>query len=178
VVVLFFCVVLYMTSPGLLGVFRSLFAYFGSDTSVSTRTADYGAVASVIRDSPWIGRGPGTFLPKYRILDNQWLMTLIDSGILGAIGIAIYFLTPGYLGWGVRRASRDELDRWLGQSLIGMSFVIIWAGTTFDFFSFPMGAAMLALYLGIAGALHGVTAGEAAQLNAPRRTGYAANAPA
>jgi len=151
-----FAVVVFVSSPGLFKVLRETFESIGTDSSVSMRTVDYAAVASYLRRSPWIGRGPATFLPKYRILDNQWLDTLIETGLLGALALAIYFLAAGYLGLQARRAHRSPLTRELGQSFIATSAVAVWAATTFDMFAFPMSTATIALCLGVAGALRSV----------------------
>jgi polysaccharide biosynthesis protein PslJ len=149
--------VLFVTSPGLLGVFRQLFEGFRNDSSVSTRTSDYAAVASSLRQSPWIGRGPATFLPKFRVLDNQWLQSLIEIGILGVLGLLVYCLAVGWLGASLRRTSSDQLDRALGVAFMGSSAVTIWAFATFDFYSFQMTAAFAALFLGISGGLYGAS---------------------
>ncbi len=69
-----FIVAIYATTPGLLGTLRNLFVYAGSDSSITHRTSDYETVSEYVRHSPWIGRGPGTFLAdSYIILDNQYL---------------------------------------------------------------------------------------------------------
>jgi O-antigen ligase len=144
---------LFLTTPGLLGTIRSYFMNIGSDTSISTRTSDYAAVAPFIRQSPWIGRGPATFLPKFRILDNQWLASLIETGILGMAGLIVFVLTPGLLGTSLRRSTTDPLFRDLGQALLGMSAVVIFLAMSFDLLAYPMAPAFLAIFLGIAGAL-------------------------
>jgi O-antigen ligase len=148
-----FTVTVFLTTPGLIGTLASYFRGAGSDTSISTRTDDYSAVAPFIRNSPWIGRGPGTFLPKFRILDNQWLGSLIEVGIFGVIGLIIYVLTPAFLGRSIRRDGRDPMIRSLGQSFVGLRFVVAFCATTFDFLSFPMAPGVLVVLLGCAGAL-------------------------
>ena len=57
--------------PGLLGTLRGLFLDLEGDPSVQSRTEALGLVAEFISRSPLIGRGLGTFLPKYWILDNM-----------------------------------------------------------------------------------------------------------
>jgi hypothetical protein len=147
--------VLFLTAPGFLGTFRGYFVNAGNDASITTRTDDYAAVAPFIRHSPWIGRGQGTFLPKFRVLDNQWLGTLIGAGIIGAVGMLIMFLGLMYLGGAIRRVSSSQLNRSLGQALMGASAVVIFACTTYDLLNFLMSAAFFFLFLGIAGGLYG-----------------------
>ena len=127
----------------------------GNDASISTRTDDYAVITPFIRHSPLIGRGQGTFLPKFRVLDNQWLGTLIGAGVVGAVGMLIMFLGLMYLGGALRRVSSSQLNRSLGQAMMGASAVVIFACTTYDFLNFLMSAAFFFLFLGIAGALYG-----------------------
>jgi O-antigen ligase len=151
-----FLVAVFLTTPGLIGSLVSFFSAAGSDSSIATRTDDYAAVAPFVRHSPWIGRGPGTFLPKYRILDNQLLGSLIEVGIVGVIGLLVLFFTPAALGRSLRRHSREPMMRALGQSFVGLSFVIVFCATTFDFLAFPMAPGILLVLLGCAGALWGM----------------------
>lgn len=155
VTLMVFTVFVFLTVPGLLGTLRSYFVNAGSDTSISTRTDDYSAVARFVRQSPLIGRGPATFLPKYRILDNQWLAQLIETGIIGAIALAVYYLTPAVLGSAWRKLASDPLDRSLGRMFVGISAVAVFGSMTYDFYAYPMDPSFLALYLGIGGAMYG-----------------------
>ncbi|MCB0956565.1 MAG: O-antigen ligase family protein [Ilumatobacteraceae bacterium] len=148
-----FVVLLFLTTPGLLGTLKNWFAGWSQDQSISTRTDDYPAVAYYIRRSPIIGRGPSTFLPKFRILDNQWLLQLIEVGVIGAVGFAIYLLLPGFLGRSARHRQPDELWRAMGQALAGSSMVAIVASASFDSFTFPMFPGLWAVVLGAAGLL-------------------------
>ena len=152
-----FLVMFFVISPGLLGGIRSIFITIGSDTSVSTRTSDYAAVAPFIRNSPWIGCGPGTFLPKFRVVDNDWLVRLIEVGVIGAVGMMVSFLTLGWLGSALRHSSDDPLRRALGQSLMGTCAVVIWACATWDVMAFQMAAGSIAVFLGIGGGLYATT---------------------
>ena len=148
-----FVVLLFLTTPGLLGTLRNWFAGWSTDQSISTRTDDYPAVAYYIRRSPIVGRGPSTFLPKFRILDNQWLLQIIEVGIIGAIGFAVYLLLPGFLGRSARHRRKDDLWRSMGQALAGSSMVAVVASASFDSFTFPMFPGLWAVVLGAAGLL-------------------------
>ncbi len=153
VAAMLFMVVIFLTSPGLLGTLRQYFQNVGSDDSISTRTDDYAAVTKYIRQSPLIGRGPATFLPKYRILDNQWLAQLIETGILGTLALLGFFLLPLLYGAAIRRVNRLRIDRQLGQAFIGVSLVAMFASGTFDAFSFPTMPGFFSVYVGLAAAL-------------------------
>jgi O-antigen ligase len=142
----------FMLIPGLIGTLRG-FVFAGSnDSSISSRTSDFAAVASDLRASPWVGRGPGTYLPTYRILDNQYLLTLVEVGILGLIGLVAVLGVPAVLGRNARRMSTDEADRSLGQSFAGAGVALLAAAATFDALSFPTFTLLAALWVGLAGA--------------------------
>ncbi len=149
-----FCAVgVFMTSPGLIGSLAGYFKNAGTDDSITTRTSDYGAVAKYIRNSPLIGRGPATFLPKYRILDNTWLTFTIEVGFIGVAGLLIYYFTTARLGGALKRSTTDPMTRAIGQACIGLSLLITIESATFDFYAYPMDPGFLATLIGIAGAL-------------------------
>jgi O-antigen ligase len=147
-----FGVVVFMTVPGLIGTFRGLIGAGESDTSISTRTSDYDAAEPFISESPWIGRGPGTFLPKYFILDNQYLAATIEIGLLGAGVFMAYMLLPAFLGRGARHRCADEAGRSLGQTFAGAGFAAAIAAGFYDFLSFAMFTMVNAVTLGVAAA--------------------------
>ena len=150
--------VVYATTPGLLGTIRNLFVLAGSDTSITYRTKDYDAVAQYVRQSPWLGRGPGTFLSSdYIVLDNQYLLTAVEIGLVGVLVVGVYLLATAFLGRGARRRSADPAVRDLGQALAATSLAGAFAASTFDAFSFLMFAGFVPLCLGLAGSLWGTT---------------------
>jgi len=149
-----FILATYATTPGLLGTLRSLFVNFNSDTSITYRTSDYKVVGEYIQQSPWFGRGPGTFLSDvYIVLDNQYLMSAIEVGLVGLAVVIVYLLATAFLGRGVRHRSDVPAVRDLGQALAAGSVASAVATVTFDAFSFRMFAGLIPLCLGLAGAL-------------------------
>jgi polysaccharide biosynthesis protein PslJ len=153
-VVVAFIVVTYATTPGLLGTLRELFVNAGSDSSISYRTEDYATVEEFIRQSPWFGRGPGTFVAgSYIILDNQYLLTAIEIGLVGLLVVISYLLASTFLGRGARHSSKDPTVRDLGQAFAASSLASAVAAITFDAFSFLMFAGVIPLCLGLSGAL-------------------------
>ncbi len=70
----------YVAVPGLLGTLVGLFTGIGSDDSAASRTNSYDLAGSFISRAPALGRGFSTFLTQYRILDNQYLGLLIETG--------------------------------------------------------------------------------------------------
>lgn len=150
-VVLVGCV--YLTVPGLLGTLRGLFLGISTDTSAASRTDSYAIAEEFIARSPLFGRGYGTFLPKYRILDNQLLGTTIETGIVGLVVLLSLIVVPIVLCMRVRRATAEPRVRHLAQALAaaiaasGISFAL------YDALSFPTAAGMFFLVVGCAGAL-------------------------
>jgi O-antigen ligase len=148
---------LFVSTPGIIGSLSKLVLGAGSDPSIQTRTSDYAAVAHYFRTSPIIGRGPGTFLPTYRLLDNQYLLTLIELGTAGLIALLWLLTIPYFLGRGARRRSRTEGNRNLGQMLAAVGTCAALSSFTYDAFSFPMFTVFTALVTGLAGAMWGIS---------------------
>ncbi len=155
-----FLALVYATTPGLLGTLRGFFLSTGSDS----RKNDYGPAFALIRRAPWFGHGPGTFIAdseKNNVLDNQYLLTLIEIGLIGLAVVLVYLLAAAFLGRGARRRSDDPATRDLGQALAAASIAGTVTAYTFDAFSFRMFAGVVPLCLGMAGALWATTrAGE------------------
>ena len=153
-------------SPGLLARIGELFTGVSSDISTRTRISDYDGVLPYLAETPWLGRGPGTFLPgRYLILDNQFLLTLVDAGLLGLLALlallvgalCIAYLLRGRLLAAGEVASADlvgSLAAALGALAVSFAF--------FDIFSFTMATGLLALLLGCLGALWRVSAPQSA----------------
>lgn len=139
--------------PGLLGTIRSLFTNLGSDNSVAGRTEDYSVVGKYLSDAPLFGRGYGTFIPdRYVLLDNQYLGSLVETGIVGLVALVLFFA----VGIAVARGSRlgaDDETRSLAQALAAAVLASMVAAGTFDLLGFMMVAGFTALLIGCGGAL-------------------------
>lgn len=136
--------------PGMMG---TLFNLFGDDDpGVGSRTDSYAVVWSFWQHNPVFGRGFGTFLPAYRILDNQYLLTLVETGALGLVALIGVAVTASVVA--IRASTRypQPLFRNLGPGLAAS--VVAGAVLTgfFDALSFPQAAGVLFLVLGICGA--------------------------
>lgn len=141
--------------PGLLGTIKALFDHAEDDPSIANRLSDYAYVSQMVSERPVLGRGPGTFLPDlYILLDNQLLMTLVSSGVLGLIAL-LALLFGGYgAGRSVRHRAHDEVNRHLGQALAAGLAALSVASATFDALSFATFSGLTFLLLGAVGALH------------------------
>ncbi len=140
----------FATIPGLIGTLGRFVIAGNSDSSISTRTSDYATAAPYIRESLWTGRGPGTFLPRYFILDNQYLMSLIEVGVFGVIPLVVLLFSPYCFGRSGRRHASSAADRNLGQMFAAAGISAVLAAATYDLLSFSMFSALLFLYLGLA----------------------------
>jgi O-antigen ligase len=148
-----FLMFVFVAVPGMLGTLAGYVTAGSSDDSITTRTDDYGYTANFINKSPWIGRGPGTFLAgKFHTLDNQFLLTLVEIGVLGLFCVIAVLATPMFLGRGLRKRSTDEEGRSLGQMIAAAAAAMLASAGTFDALSFPTFTAMAALILGLSGA--------------------------
>lgn len=140
--------------PGLVGTIFGLFANLNSDVSVSGRTQDFGPAFDAIAQSPWLGRGFGTFLPtKYFYLDNQYLGTLIENGVIGLIALAGVLLGGMYAAVRVRLRAADQHTRDLAHALLACLAVPLVAAATFDLLSYAMITGLTFVLIGAAGAL-------------------------
>jgi O-antigen ligase len=144
-------VAVFLVFPGMLGTLTRLFAAGRSDSSIADRVRDYAFVEAQVESSLWLGHGPGSLPPEVRILDNQYLLSLVEIGLVGVLALFVLFGAIWMLGRGGRRRFVDEGDRLLGQMLAAGGLGIILAAFTYDGLSFPMFKASIALFLGLAG---------------------------
>ncbi len=144
--------------PGLGGTVISLFSamFNGGDNSTNSRTATSDSVNPLIAERPWTGRGPGTFLPQlYRYTDNQYLLGLLEMGVVGVLAILTLYIVTAHLGAAGRRRFTDPARRETGQGFVAVGFVMLVVTATFDTLSFPMVSGSVFLMLGLAGAYLG-----------------------
>jgi O-antigen ligase len=145
--------VLYLTVPGLLGTLTSLFTGISEDSSAQSRTDSYSLAFEFIRRQPIFGRGFKTFLPSYRILDNQYLLTTIETGIVGLAAFLALLISAIALARRSRRQSTDPRVRSLAQALAASVTAAAFSFAFYDEFSFPMAASLLFIVLGTTGAM-------------------------
>lgn len=153
-------------NPGILGTLRSLLFAGSNDPSVQGRLDDYAYVEPFIRESPWLGRGPGTFIPEhYQLLDNQWLLTLVTTGVVGVVGMAVLLGSGIVLAWRLRRFTSDARDRDLA-AVLAVGLIVAAAATfTFDSFFFSTFLITVHVFIGLTGALWRVTRAERLNLS-------------
>ncbi|MEU4830707.1 O-antigen ligase family protein [Streptosporangium sp. NPDC023615] len=140
--------------PGLLSVFLGLFTSLSSDSSIQYRTHDYAVAATEIGNHLWVGRGLGTwYAPKHLIFDNQYILSLVETGVIGLLAFAAIFLAGIRAALRVRHLSSDPGVRDLGLSLAACLVVPLVGAATFDLRSFATVAGLSFLIIGVTGAL-------------------------
>jgi polysaccharide biosynthesis protein PslJ len=149
--------VVFAMLPGLLTTTLGLFTGAADDPSTLSRTTGLERVPEFMAPSPLIGSGFGTFLPRYYIFDNQWVLIGVELGILGVIGFAGIFITSIGSALGVKRSAEPDL-RLLGHALAASMFNIAVLFAFFDGLSFPIAGGMFFLLAGLCGSIRTVAA--------------------
>jgi O-antigen ligase len=145
--------------PGLGGTIIGLFSAMlnGGDDSTNSRTATSAVIGNYFSERPFFGRGFGTFLPLiYRYTDNEYLLSLVETGILGVVAIVFLYVVCLHCGGAGRRRFIDPARRETGRGFAAVGFVMLVVTVTFDTLSFPMVAGASFLMTGLAGAYLGM----------------------
>ena len=153
-----FVAALAIARPGFIQTISDLFAGASSDPSILSRTDSYPIAWSFIEHAPVFGRGMGTFLAAYWILDNQFLGSLIELGVVGLTCMLLLFLCGGVTAWQLRKAEvPPESIASPASRLAPALAAAIAAGCLsfafFDAWSFYWVPSMLFLLFGCVGAL-------------------------
>ena len=143
----------FVAVPGLLGSLLKLFTGISNDNSAASRTGSYPLAWEFIVRDPLLGRGFLTFLPKYRILDNQYLLQLVDTGVVGLVCLLLVLGTGVVVGLRLSKRLPDAVDRDLALSLSSGIAAGAASFAFFDALSFPMVAGAVFLQIGAVGAL-------------------------
>ena len=144
-------------TPNFLNSIIGLFTGVSDDPSITSRTDSFSLAFEFVDRNPLFGRGLGTFLPKYRIFDNQYLLLLVTIGVVGTLAFLAIAVTAIVMTVRLRRTLRDEASRDLALSLCASICAGFACLFMFDAFAFPMTMGALFLILGMAGALRRIT---------------------
>jgi O-antigen ligase len=147
-------VAVFMTAPGLIGTLATFFGAGTSDASVQSRLSDYPMVERFLADAPWFGRGGWTYIAPnaFDVLDNQYLKTAVELGLVGVLALAVFFIVPALAALSARRRSADPELRFLCAALTGAALAAAVCSLTFDSLSYPMFIGVYALIIGLIGA--------------------------
>jgi O-antigen ligase len=173
-------VAVFMSAPGVIGTLTSFFTAGTSDPSVATRVTDYPLVEAFVQKAPFFGRGGGTYIADNAIdiLDNQFLKTAIELGLVGVVALTIFFVVPVIVALSARRRSSDPELRLLCAALAGAALAGTACSFTFDSLSFPMFANVEALVVGLIGAAWRLAVTARSSTTTPPDAGSAFAAPA
>ena len=177
-VAIVYLVAMKLLVDGLIGTIKGMFTNMFNDPSYTGRTMDYAQVGVMFGQKPWFGHGLGTFDPTiYFYLDNQYLGTLIETGLVGLVAMSALFLIGLFTSRSVyrmcRKAGLDRLGE-LGRALAASMLVVITSFITFDALAFRMVAGMLFVLLGLIGAAWRIARVEVTRLEAAPATGRSA----
>ncbi len=104
-------IIAHIFTPGALGgVGNQLLPQnmFGVASTVD-RQSDYAAIEPDVINRPLLGRGYETYdQKKYRILDNQFLTTIIGTGIIGILSYIAIFISIFLIAHRVARNGKEE----------------------------------------------------------------------
>jgi hypothetical protein len=133
-------------------------------STVSERVVRYDA----IRPDVWlhlaVGQGFGTY--SVRILDNQYLDTLVEGGVLGII--AYLAMLGGVVVIGMRIARRGGPEtQSVAIAAAGAAAGAILLSATFDFLAFPHGPYLLMVSFGMLAAATGGRGGDSGDQDQP-----------
>jgi O-antigen ligase len=139
-------------SPSMGRTLFNLFADASSDPSITSRTDRYAMVGYYFAQTPWWGRGTGTWIPPmYQYLDNQWLRTALENGVVGVAALgALHIIALSLALIAFRRASTAE-DRHLCLALVAIQLEAIFIAYTFDALAYSTYTTMLGIMIGLCG---------------------------
>ena len=93
----------WLVKPSLVSNFTALFGQLGADRSSLSRADAYSEAVPYIAAHPWLGQGFQTFFPQtYFFVDNQYVTSLLETGVLGLLALVVCFAT----GWFTARSAR------------------------------------------------------------------------
>jgi hypothetical protein len=140
----------------------------GNERLSNNRLADLGpSLAEYASYNPLLGQGYGTRITGFdsaaygnaAILDNQWLKTLLETGLLGLLGF-LWLFTRAIRRLGRRARSPASEDDWLPVALAAAIASYAVSMLTFDAFSFIQGTFVLYILLALAAVMLHLPEGE------------------
>lgn len=140
--------------PGLLGTLRGLFQSSSNDPNIQSRTAGYSYALEMFGYNPWLGRGYGTFLPRYYIFDNGYLQLAMEAGVAGLLAFLVLVLLAIFSAFRASRLFRSAADQQMAMALVASVSVGAACVAFFDLFAFPQSASCLVLTVGLSGAAY------------------------
>jgi hypothetical protein len=148
-----FLLVLPLFVPGVFGTIGELLTGQEGTGSLETRGNATEIGLNLIGDKPWFGHGFSVSGISPIIIDNQYLVTGLELGLVGLVAF-LWLMGTGIVN--ARRARRltdDASLRDLGQSFVAMIAAVALGGFGLNVLRFPLTAGLLFVGVGGAGAL-------------------------
>ena len=143
----------WLVKPSLVSSFSALFGQLGTDQSSLSRADAYTEARPFIAAHPWLGQGFQTFFPQtHFFVDNQYLTSLLETGVLGLLALVACFATGWFTARSLRATAADARTRDLGQCLAASIAVGAVCFASFDALSFSIAGGLFFLLLGCVGA--------------------------
>jgi hypothetical protein len=118
--------------------------------SAMNRQSDYAAIRPDVIDHPFLGRGYETYdQKKYRILDNQYLTTMIGTGALGVLAYFSIFLSIFLVAFRVAR-NRGGDSASIAIAIAATTVALALGSALFDLLAFPQIPYLLCFFAGFA----------------------------
>ncbi len=143
----------FVVLPGFLGTLKGLFSGASNDPSVMSRTESYRIAGLYWDHHLWLGRGVGTFDPKYWVFDNMYLNLLVSGGVLCVVALVVLIAVSIRSALQARRLSTLPADRELAIAALAGVLAGAFALATFDVFGFAQAQDTFFLLVGLCGAL-------------------------
>jgi O-antigen ligase len=124
-----------------------------SDPSLATRLQDYQELDDLLGPHPWLGRGPQaitTYVSRdgtSMILDNQYLLSIAETGVIGLAAMVVVILTTAAAA--ERRIRDDRGEQGLFTAVLGATLAFAVMAATFDVLRFSQASAIFMVIVGL-----------------------------
>lgn len=147
-----------LISPNLLDALQSLVLDWQGENiegaSLEGRTGDYDVVRAEALEHIWFGGGYGTHVASTSFAtDNQYLDTLLETGVVGVFSLIAYFFTAYGAARRVKKRAVTDERRDLAQALAVAVLVNVVVFATYDALAFQISYGVLFFLIGCVGAL-------------------------
>ena len=157
-------VVVHLVTPGALGgVTEQLLPQnlFGVSSTID-RQSDYSAIQPDVVNQPLLGRGYETYdQKKYRILDNQYLTTIIGTGIAGILAYLSIFAAIFLLAHRVARNGKGERVP-IAMAIAAATVAMVLGSALLDLLALPQLPYLICFFAGFTAVLWRELAAETA----------------
>ncbi|MCU1429531.1 MAG: hypothetical protein JWL83_3531 [Actinomycetia bacterium] len=146
-------VVLNLLAPGVFRVIGQLFTGEKGAGSLATRSDATTIGFNLIGRNPIFGNGFAVSSGSPVIIDNQYLVTGVETGLVGVVALFTVIGSGIVTARRARRGTADPAARDLAQSLVAMIGALALGGFGLNILRFPITAGLLFIGVGSAGAL-------------------------